>query len=235
MSLRLPRLILQKLFRPVIVPKPVTPVLQRQSERRRGHKKNQVYVFDFDRINTTHYISYQFSPFRFMDTMDDKSFLPPEQVRGMKQLDKSLFDSTVDVPSVIVNSQQISQILKVINKYLLRLPNLKAVVDLNSNDTDFKTKKIIMLDPKLLNSMKDIDDHDKQKLQEQGIVLDIVNHKLKLSYNNWNFADIMKAILPEDSEGVSGFEEIGHIAHFNLRDASLPYKNILGTLNMTCL
>jgi hypothetical protein len=40
--------------------------------------------------------------------------------------------------------------------------------------------------------------------------------------------EVLKRILPEGVEIPSSFEHVGHIAHFNLKDPCLPYKNIIG-------
>ena len=38
----------------------------------------------------------------------------------------------------------------------------------------------------------------------------------------------MKKVLPEGIVIPTSFETIGHIAHLNLREEHLPYKNIIG-------
>ena len=38
---------------------------------------------------------------------------------------------------------------------------------------------------------------------------------------------ILEALLPEGMIVPSAFETVGHIAHLNLRDEHLPYKNII--------
>ncbi|CAG8518068.1 5621_t:CDS:10 [Ambispora gerdemannii] len=58
--------------------------------------------------------------------------------------------------------------------------------------------------------------------------LGFVKHTVELDYGNWGADDILKAILPEDSEVPSSFTQIGHIAHMNLRDEFLPWKKIIG-------
>ena len=40
---------------------------------------------------------------------------------------------------------------------------------------------------------------------------------------------VLRAILPAEVEQIpTGFETVGHIAHFNLRECHLPYKNLIG-------
>ena len=60
----------------------------------------------------------------------------------------------------------------------------------------------------------------------------LVPYELNLEYKDWDYHQIITAILPEEllDEVPSGFTLSGHIAHINLRDAYLPYKNVIGEL-----
>jgi hypothetical protein len=41
----------------------------------------------------------------------------------------------------------------------------------------------------------------------------------------------MRAVLPSDSDNVTSFTQIGHIAHLNLKEVNLPFKSLIGLLN----
>jgi tRNA (guanine37-N1)-methyltransferase len=43
-------------------------------------------------------------------------------------------------------------------------------------------------------------------------------------------SDVLHRLLPDGIEIPSSFEQVGHIAHLNLRDELLPYRNIIGTV-----
>jgi len=45
-----------------------------------------------------------------------------------------------------------------------------------------------------------------------------------------SLADVLHRLLPENIEIPSSFEQVGHIAHLNLRDELLPYRKIIGAL-----
>ncbi|KAK6431249.1 tRNA(m(1)G37)methyltransferase, partial [Oleoguttula sp. CCFEE 5521] len=66
-------------------------------------------------------------------------------------------------------------------------------------------------------------------LREQNII-DLVPYFLHLDYSYWTYHDIISAILPEDELGEvpSGFSQVGHVAHLNLRDEYLKYKHLVG-------
>lgn len=55
-------------------------------------------------------------------------------------------------------------------------------------------------------------------------------HVLTLEYHHYSARAVLTAVLPADTKEVpTGFEVVGHIAHFNLRDEFLPYKTLIGT------
>lgn len=56
-------------------------------------------------------------------------------------------------------------------------------------------------------------------------------HMVTLCYTDYSKHAILRAILPQEVKEIpSGFETVGHIAHFNLREEHLPYKDIIGIL-----
>ncbi|CDO73097.1 hypothetical protein BN946_scf185007.g151 [Trametes cinnabarina] len=69
---------------------------------------------------------------------------------------------------------------------------------------------------------------------------ELVSHPIEFGYDYWTADDIIHAILPEELEAgaPSGFANVGHIAHLNLRPEYLPYKHIIGQVildkNPTC-
>lgn len=45
-----------------------------------------------------------------------------------------------------------------------------------------------------------------------------------------SLSDVLHRLLPENIEIPSSFEQVGHIAHLNLRDELLPYRKIIGSV-----
>jgi tRNA (guanine37-N1)-methyltransferase len=60
----------------------------------------------------------------------------------------------------------------------------------------------------------------------------LVPFDLKLDYDYWTYHDIMSSILPEAmlDDIPSGFQIVGHVAHLNLRDHYLPYKQLIANV-----
>ncbi|KAG6689449.1 hypothetical protein I3842_11G175900 [Carya illinoinensis] len=56
---------------------------------------------------------------------------------------------------------------------------------------------------------------------------ELVRCKLTLFYNYWQMNEILEAMLPKHIIVPSAFETVGHVAHLNLREEHLPYKNLI--------
>ena len=70
---------------------------------------------------------------------------------------------------------------------------------------------------------------DLQWMSEREIAR--TSHHLQLGYSNWNVGAVLCAVLPTCVKEVpSAFETVGHIAHLNLREEHLEYKNLIGGL-----
>lgn len=64
----------------------------------------------------------------------------------------------------------------------------------------------------------------------QGNGLDVTDAVVKLDYSHTSTSETLKRLLPEGTEVPSSFEQIGHIAHLNLREEHLPFKYIIGAV-----
>lgn len=54
--------------------------------------------------------------------------------------------------------------------------------------------------------------------------------RMPLEYENYPLDRALKVVLPSDMEAVTGFTLIGHVAHFNLKPAALPYRKLIGQI-----
>lgn len=151
--------------------------------------------------------------------------LPPVGVRGMKVLDREKFLRNVEVPILKVTEQKLDTVVKICKKYFLKMENFKAVQNLQNSSF----KICIFFNPDKINDWTDISEEDRTALGKQDI--DKSNFDIKviqLSYENFKYDEIFKAVLPELEEIVSGFSQIGHIIHLNLKDHLLEYRSLIG-------
>jgi tRNA (guanine37-N1)-methyltransferase len=154
----------------------------------------------------------------------------PSALKGIKELDRDLFNQTITVPYVNIPVECI-QSSKWKNSLLI-LPLLKNVRDLQPIS---KTHKQVLFDPDAIQTKEDIIKLVPSIAKYVEESFDFT--QLSITYANYSIDQVIKAILPDDlgndkpiNTG-SGYSLIGHIAHFNLKDAVLPYKHIIGECN----
>ncbi|KUJ08484.1 guanine-N(1)--methyltransferase-like protein [Mollisia scopiformis] len=166
---------------------------------------------------------------RAFDTM---SFLSPPIVRSAGAiLDRSLFSKTFPITAArITNLKKISQYRAQLEKTreLLRLERITNVQPDPDPTLASKGAKCMLLSPDVKPGDSNTWSTSLRDAVQQKDV-EVVPYGLKLDYNHWTYHDIMKSILPdEDQEEIPvGFAIVGHVAHLNLRDEYLKYKNLI--------
>ena len=87
--------------------------------------------------------------------------------------------------------------------------------------------KLILLTPKEVTESGSLSEEDRVWIKSNGG--EEMTHTMTLDYSHFSIYAVLRAILPAELKEVpTGFETIGHIAHFNLREEHLPFKNIIG-------
>lgn len=161
-----------------------------------------------------------------MKVIGDPNLLsPPETIRGLKILNKILFNKKIDVPIVTIDNTVLSKILPYIKKYFLKMENLKPIQVSETNG------KYALLNPLFVKKWSDIDEEDRNKLNPMNI--NESNFKIiefTLGYDNWRADELLKSVLPDDKTSVAGFSQIGHIVHVNLKEHVLDYREIIGEI-----
>ncbi|KAL4656322.1 tRNA (guanine(37)-N1)-methyltransferase isoform X1 [Arapaima gigas] len=153
-------------------------------------------------------------------------FTPPLEVRGMTCLDREAFSRTVTVPALRAQKEVVGTLVKSLKKVMLQLPGVKRVME------DDDKHRLLLLDPTRVSSPNSFSETESQALEKLGVPLDFQSHELQLTYENLKADEILRAVLPEGQDVTSGFSRVGHVAHLNLREHQLPYKNLIGQVIM---
>ncbi|KAK5857415.1 hypothetical protein PBY51_010663 [Eleginops maclovinus] len=157
--------------------------------------------------------------------METKLYRPPQEVRGMTSLNKDAFTQTINVPALRVPIGVLNKVVKSLKKATLQRPGVPRVVQDEEGSSDFR---LVLLDPHRVSSPSSFNEDEAEALRSFSVVQELRHYDLQLTYHNLKSDEVLEAVLPQGQDVPSGFSRVGHIAHFNLRDHQLPYKNLIG-------
>ncbi|XP_007561231.1 tRNA (guanine(37)-N(1))-methyltransferase [Poecilia formosa] len=161
--------------------------------------------------------------------MEPKLYRPPPEVRGMTSLDKDAFTRTVTVPALQVPTGVLNKVVKSLKKSTLHCPGVHRVVPGSEEGSSFR---LVLLDPHRVSSASSFSEAEAEALRSFGVSDELQQYDLKLTYDNLKTEEVLEAVLPQGQDVTSSFSRVGHIAHMNLRDHQLPYKNLIGQVIM---
>jgi tRNA (guanine37-N1)-methyltransferase len=108
-----------------------------------------------------------------------------------------------------------------LSSLLLKMRKISPIV----NDGESKTTKLLLLKLEIKNKQelpKDLQNEEN---------FEIKNYQLEIGYDHLDSHTILREILPKEIKDVpSSFESVGHVAHLNLNQELLPYKNTIGQI-----
>ena len=176
--------------------------------------------------------------------MDQNEIKPSNKVRGMTILDRNAFSREISLPSILIRNENLSVFTKKKKKkhpshfseLCLKMRGLKPIRDLPDGDEMKASHKTVLIRPELI-----IDGKLKSDILDTlSPLIGIESCEIKyqdftLNYDNWDYQEVLKAILPEDVSGVGGFSLVGHILHLNLKSDMLDYKSIIGKIKFIFL
>uniref|UniRef100_A0A671WEF1 tRNA (guanine(37)-N1)-methyltransferase n=1 Tax=Sparus aurata TaxID=8175 RepID=A0A671WEF1_SPAAU len=158
-----------------------------------------------------------------------KLYRPPPEVRGMTSLDKEAFTQTITVPALRVPTGVLNKVVKSLKKSAIQRPGIPRVVQDKEESSDFR---LVLLDPHKVSSTTSFSEAEAEALRSFSVSEELQHYELQLTYHNLKTEEVLEAVLPQGQDVTSSFSRVGHIAHMNLRDHQLPYKNLIGQVIM---
>ena len=144
-------------------------------------------------------------------------------------LDRSLFDQNIRLIAINIPAKLCTVYMKEFKDFLLKRPRMKRIYDIEKDGVRDEERRLLILNedlgdnlllPTLPQSLKDFN------MKNNGTPEIFM---LKVSYENIPVDEVLRKVLPEEIiEIPSSFEQVGHIAHLNLRDEVLKYKHLIG-------
>uniref|UniRef100_A0A251TPV0 tRNA (guanine(37)-N1)-methyltransferase n=1 Tax=Helianthus annuus TaxID=4232 RepID=A0A251TPV0_HELAN len=141
-------------------------------------------------------------------------------------LDESKFDLQLKLWALRIPREWCKVATKLLNGHMLDRPRIKPITE----DPNSEKTRYVILSEKVQNP--DLSDIPTQKLNELEKLckIETVPYTLTLGYSYWGADHVLKQVLPPGLEVPSSFETIrisSHIAHLNIPDELLPYKDVI--------
>ncbi|EGP92154.1 uncharacterized protein MYCGRDRAFT_35337 [Zymoseptoria tritici IPO323] len=172
--------------------------------------------------------------------MADEDMWRPPVNRLMRTLDRSFFQRKIDLKAArVFDNKNISRIRTALerSKDALSRDRLGSVHPDPDAELAAGGRRCILLRPEVNRSDASTAPWPHSttvtELVDQELIA-VVPYRLQLDYDYWTYHDIISAILPEDEQGEipSGFSQVGHVAHLNIRDEYLKYKHLIAEILM---
>lgn len=157
--------------------------------------------------------------------MEQKIYRPPPQVRGMTCLDREAFAQNITVPALRVPTGVLNKVVKSLRKSTIQRPGLPRVIHDKEECSDFR---LVLLDPHKITSLASFNEDESEALRSFDVAEELQKYELQLTYHNLKTEEVLEAVLPQGQDVTSAFSRVGHIAHMNLREHQLQYKNLIG-------
>lgn len=149
----------------------------------------------------------------------------------MTSLDKEAFTQTITVPALRVPTGVLNKVVKSLRKSIIQRTGIPKVVQDQEENSDFR---LVLLDPHRVSSPESFSEAEAEALRSFGVVEELQYYNLSLTYDNLKSDEVLEAVLPQGQDVISAFSRVGHIAHMNLRDHQLPYRNLIGEQGRCC-
>lgn len=123
---------------------------------------------------------------------------------------ESRFSRDLIVSGLIIPTNEIKAFLSQYKGLLLNIQKFNCIMPYTTT-----SQKVILLAPDCVIP-ESLESYEK------------ITQTISLSYKNFSYVEVLKELLPANVTIPTGFETIGHIAHFNLNPDQLPYKALIG-------
>ncbi|KAI8974632.1 Met-10+ like-protein-domain-containing protein [Pilobolus umbonatus] len=147
--------------------------------------------------------------------------LQPPQQRGITRLDRSLFDTTVETLAIRVPRHHVKMFTTLFQDQLLNQSRISNVVA----DKDSTQYKLVLLN--MNTKIEDLTQGQKTCVDEKS--KGIIPYSLTVGYDYWTADQLLHSILRDD-DIPTAYTVTGHIAHVNLKESDLPFKQLIAQI-----
>ena len=140
-----------------------------------------------------------------------------------RTFDRSQFAESIDLVALRISARQCAPFTKQLAGHIFHRPRVKPIV---ADDDDLQRRRLLLSEAVRGLDLAELPEELRAYIREQGA--EPVAHTIHLGYEQLSAEQALRQLLPAGVEVPSSFEQVGHVAHVNLRDNLLPYKAIIG-------
>jgi tRNA (guanine37-N1)-methyltransferase len=152
--------------------------------------------------------------------MSDAAATPPAV-----ELEYSRFEETLEIVALRIAAKQCTNFLKRLAGHIFHRSRVKPII----TDADDPSSRLLLL----AETISGVELAELPKEQRDFVHAEGAQprpHSLRLGYEHLSAEQALRRVLPSGMEVPSAFEQIGHVAHLNLRDEHGPYKSLIGRI-----
>jgi tRNA (guanine37-N1)-methyltransferase len=149
--------------------------------------------------------------------------------------DTSLFEQHEEYPALVIPVRRTAELRRMLSHVVLRRPKTKNVYATPAQDNpDYR---ILVLDKVSIGYSGDykdavFEDPKVMELLESGDCQRAA-HTISVQYHDFTVDEILRKLLPPEIQEIpSAYEQVGHLAHVNLRKEHLPFQFWIGKVLM---
>ena len=141
-------------------------------------------------------------------------------------LDRSSFSSTLQLVGLRIAPQQCTAMQKQLQGHIFHRAKVRPIIP-DPNGEPSRPSRLLLLSEAVTDTeLHGLPDELRDYVLSEGAVP--VLHELLLGYDVLSVEQVLRSIIPAGMDVPSAFEQVGHIAHINLKAEQLPYKAVIG-------
>jgi tRNA (guanine37-N1)-methyltransferase len=145
---------------------------------------------------------------------------------NMVTLDRSAFSEVIRLVALRIRAQQCSTFMKRLDGHILSRPKVRPIIPDEAEGGCAQTRLLLLAETVLDTELRGLPEELRAFVLGEGAVP--LAHERTVGYDLLTVEQVLRRLLPQGMEVPSAFEQVGHVAHVNLRDEQLPYKAVIG-------
>lgn len=141
-------------------------------------------------------------------------------------LDKSTFTQRVPLVALRIAARQCTTFTKKLEGHIFHRRNVRPIIKDELEGGSAQTKLLLLAETVTGIELEGLPEELRSFVAAEGAQPIAYEHVL--GYEHLTAEQVLRRLLPAGMEVPSSFEQVGHVAHVNLREEQLPFKSLIG-------